>query len=242
MERLQKLIASAGVASRRGAEELVVAGRVTVNGEVVTKLGTQADPDTDSIEVDGEPLLRSVPLQYVALNKPVGYVTTRQDESARPTVMDLLPQDLRQLHPVGRLDMDTSGLLFLTNDGTLTHRLTHPSFGVRKTYIAVVRGKLGEEATRRLTEGVVLRDGPTSPAAVETLSLGETTSRVRITIVEGRKRIVRRMFACVGHPVVFLQRTEIGPVTLTGIGLGLHRELTGDEVSALLAVSRDKSA
>ena len=239
LERLQKVIAAAGVASRRGAEELIVSGRVRVNGSVVTELGTKTDPTTDKIEVDGESLPTSVTHLYVVLNKPVGYVCTRRDESARPTVMNLLRQELRHLHPVGRLDMDTMGLLFLTNDGELTHRLTHPSFGVRKAYVAVVRGRFDPDAAHRLTLGVVLRDGPASPATVHIQSMDQTTSKVKITIVEGRKRIVRRMFAHVGHPVQHLQRVEVGPVTLKGLRLGEWRHLTPEEVSALKGPATD---
>lgn len=200
----------------------------------MTRLGTKVDPRTDVIEVDGELLPTSVPYRYVALNKPVGYITTRHDESARPTVMDLLPRELQHLHPVGRLDMDTTGLLLLTNDGAFTHRLTHPSFGVRKTYVAVVRGRFTDTAADRLRGKIMLRDGPAGPATVQTLSVAPAASRVRITIVEGRKRIVRRMFAHVGHPVQHLQRVEIGPVSVAGLGLGTYRELTPAEVEALM--------
>ena len=233
MQRLQRLIAAAGIASRRGAEELITAGRVRVNGHVVTELGTKASLETDSVEVDGKPLSIPAVPKYLALNKPAGYVCTRQDESARPTVMDLLPEELQHLHPVGRLDMDTMGLLFLTNDGDFTYRLTHPSFGVRKTYVAVVRGRFSPDAAHRLTLGIVLRDGPASPATVHIQSIDQTTSKVKITIVEGRKRIVRRMFAHVGHPVRHLERVEVGPVTLKGVRLGEWRDLTEEEVAAL---------
>jgi len=226
-ERLQKILAQAGLGSRRTAEDLIADGRVTVNGEVAT-LGTRADPETDAIEVDGALIGVKQGLVHYLLNKPTGVVTTASDPQGRPTVVEIVPPEPR-VYPVGRLDADTEGLLILTNDGDLAHRLTHPSFGVDKEYLADVEGQPTRGAVRRLREGVALDDGPTAPAKVSLV--GDHT--LRITIHEGRNRQVRRMCDAVGHPVRRLVRVRIGSLSDRRLAPGEWRELTQDELRAL---------
>ena len=226
-ERLQKVLARAGLGSRRVCEDVIAAGRVRVNGERAA-LGRRVDPEADVVEVDGVPIGVAPGLVYFLLNKPVGVVTTADDPQGRPTVVELVPDDPR-VFPVGRLDVDTEGLLLLTNDGSLTHRLTHPSFGVDKEYLASVQGQPTRGELRRLREGVELDDGPTAPAQVSLVA----PSLVRITIHEGRNRQVRRMCEAIGHPVERLVRHRIGPLTDKKLRPGQWRELTQDEVRAL---------
>ncbi len=233
MERLQKLLARAGVGSRRACEELIRAGRVTVNGRTVRKLGAKARPG-DDIRVDGEPVEIPAERIYLALNKPPGYVTTRDDPQGRPTVMDLVPQDLRsRVFPVGRLDHDSTGLLLLTDDGELAHRLLHPRHHVPKEYLADVEGNPSESKLRRLRSGIELEDGPTQPAEVMLVATGRGESRLRITISEGRNRQVRRMCDAIGHPMRRLKRVAIGPLRLGELSLGEVRRLRTEQVQAL---------
>ncbi|HEY2258576.1 MAG TPA: pseudouridine synthase [Solirubrobacteraceae bacterium] len=226
--RLTKFLSGAGVASRRAAEAIIRARRVTVDGAVVDD---PAHPVTVSQEVavDGAPV-RDPGIRVVyAVNKPPGYVSTARDPQGRPTVISLVPSPVR-LYPVGRLDIDTTGLILLTNDGALAHRLTHPSFEVPKTYVAVVaRPPLGEAALRALREGVMLQDGRTSPARAR--RLGADT--LELTIHEGRKHQVKRMCRQVGHPVRELRRVALGPLQLGDLGLGSYRRLTDEEVESL---------
>jgi 23S rRNA pseudouridine2605 synthase len=226
-ERLQKVLAQAGLGSRRACEELIAAGRVRVNGEVAT-LGTRVDPEVDAIEVDGARIGVRQGLVHYLLNKPAGVVTTASDPQGRPTAVGLVPAEPR-VYPVGRLDADTEGLLLLTNDGDLAHRLTHPSFGVDKEYLADVEGRPSRGAVRRLREGVELEDGPTAPARVSLV--GDHT--LRITIHEGRNRQVRRMCEAIGHPVRRLVRVRLGPLSDRRLPPGRWRALTQDEVRAL---------
>lgn len=226
-ERLQKVLARAGLGSRRTCEEFIAEGRVTVNGEVAI-LGRRVDADSDAVEVDGVPTGVRQDLRHLLLNKPVGVVTTAADPQGRRTVIDLVPDDPR-VFPVGRLDLDTEGLLLLTNDGDLTHRLTHPSHGVEKEYLAHVRGRPSRAAVRQLREGIELDDGPTAPAKASMLE----PSVLRLTIHEGRNRQVRRMCETIGHPVVRLVRVRIGPVADRGLGPGEWRDLELGEVRAL---------
>ncbi|HLU42710.1 MAG TPA: pseudouridine synthase [Microthrixaceae bacterium] len=226
-ERLQKVLARAGIGSRRACEELIADGRVTINGRTA-RLGARVDVDRDEVAVDGVPIGVRPDLVHYLLNKPAGVVTTADDPQGRPTVVELVPSEPR-VHPVGRLDRDTEGLLLLTNDGTLTHRLTHPSFGVEKEYVAEVEGNPGRGALRRLREGVELEDGITAPAKASLLAPG----MLRIVIHEGRNRQVRRMCAAVGHPVRRLVRTRIGPLRDTRLRPGEWRELTTEEVREL---------
>ncbi|HUR22550.1 MAG TPA: pseudouridine synthase [Acidimicrobiales bacterium] len=226
-ERLQKVLARRGFGSRRVCEELIAAGRVRVNGEKAV-LGRRVDVEVDLVEVDGVRVGVREGLVYYLLNKPAGVVTTASDPQGRPAVVDLVPMGPR-VFPVGRLDADTEGLLLLTNDGELTHRLTHPSFGVEKEYLAEVEGRPSMTALRRLRRGVVLEDGRTEPARVVLVA----PTALRITIHEGRNRQVRRMCASVGHPVVRLVRTRIGPLAERGLRPGQWRPLTQVELRAL---------
>jgi 23S rRNA pseudouridine2605 synthase len=223
--RLNAYLARAGVASRRGAEELIRAGRVRVNGEVAG-LATFVEA-RDTVEVDGSPI-EPEPLTYVLLYKPPGVVTTARDPQGRPTVVGLVGHENRVV-PVGRLDADTTGALLLTNDGPLAHRLMHPRYEVDKVYEAEVEGEPSDEALAQLAEGVELEDGKTSPAKVERLS----PSRVELTIHEGRKHQVKRMLQAVGHPVRRLHRSRYAALTLDGLAPGEWRELTPDEVANL---------
>jgi 23S rRNA pseudouridine2605 synthase len=226
-ERLQKVLARVGIGSRRTAEELIAAGRVTVNGDVAV-LGRRVHADTDQVAVDGVPIGVRADLVWYLLNKPRGVVTTASDPHAAHTVIDLVPLEPR-VFPVGRLDADTEGLLLLTNDGDLTHRLTHPSFGVEKEYVAEVTGAPAPAAVRALRKGVELDDGRTAPAKVALTPPNVLT----ITIHEGRNRQVRRMCDAVGHPVRRLVRTRIGPIVDRSLKPGTWRPLTSDEVHAL---------
>jgi 23S rRNA pseudouridine2605 synthase len=226
-ERLQKVLARAGIGSRRTCEDLIASGRVTVNGEVAD-LGRRVDVDRDLVEVDGAAIGVRPDLVYYLLNKPTGVVTTADDPQGRPTVVGLVPGEPR-VFPVGRLDADTEGLLLLTNDGELTHRLTHPSFGVDKEYLAQVRGRPTRAELRQLREGIELDDGVTAPAQVAMPAAG----MLRIVIHEGRNRQVRRMCDAIGHPVERLVRSRIGPLTDRKLKPGAWRELTVDEVRAL---------
>jgi 23S rRNA pseudouridine2605 synthase len=231
-ERLQKALARAGLGSRRVCDDLIAEGRVTVNGEVAV-LGRRIDPDADEVEVDGAPVPTRPGLVHYLLNKPPGVVTTASDPQGRPTVVDLVPPEPR-VFPVGRLDAETEGLLVLTNDGALTHRLTHPSFGVEKEYVAEVVGSPTRGELRRLREGVELDDGVTAPARVSLTAPNVVT----LVIHEGRNRQVRRMCEAVGHPVVRLVRTRIGPLVDRRLPPGEWRTLTADEVRALGRAAR----
>lgn len=226
-ERLQKVLARCGFGSRRQCEELIEDGRVTVNG-VEARLGHRIDPDEDHVEVDGVGIGIRPGLVHYLLNKPVGVVTTAADTHGRPTVIELVPDDPR-VHPVGRLDMDTEGLLILTNDGNLTHRLTHPSFEVAKEYLAHVKGVPSRAALRSLREGIALDDGMTAPAKVSMPDPG----LLRITIHEGRNRQVRRMCDAIGHPVKRLVRTRIGSISDPDLRPGAYRPLDTAEVRTL---------
>lgn len=225
--RLQKVLARAGIGSRRACEVLIAAGRVTVNGSPA-RLGQRIDPEHDLVEVDGVHIGVRPGLVYYLLNKPAGVVSTASDPHGRQTVVDLVPPEPR-VFPVGRLDADTEGLLILTNDGELAHRLTHPSFGVEKEYLAKVQGHPSRGAIRRLREGVELDDGPTAPAEASLVA----PDLVRIVIHEGRNRQVRRMCEAIGHPVVRLVRQRIGPLRDRKLAPGSWRALTQDEVRAL---------
>lgn len=226
-ERLQKVLARVGIGSRRVCEDLIAEGRVRVDGDIAV-LGRRVDPETALIEVDGAPVGVRPDLVHYVLNKPAGVVTTANDPQGRPTVVGLVPDEPR-VFPVGRLDADTEGLLLLTNDGELAHRLTHPSYGVEKEYVAEVEGLPTRAVLRRLREGVELDDGPTAPARATLID----PSVVRLTIHEGRNRQVRRMCEAVGHSVVRLVRTRIGPLADRSLAPGTWRELTGDEVRSL---------
>jgi len=230
-ERLQKLLARAGIGSRRACEELIAAGRVTVDGDVA-RLGARADPRRQRVELDGVPVVVRDDLVYYLLNKPPGVVSTAADPQGRATVLDLVPAHPR-VFPVGRLDTDTSGLLLLTNDGELTQLLTHPSHGVPKTYLAEVTGVLSARALHTLRHGVDLDDGPTAPATAKIVQRRGDRAAIEIAIHEGRNRQVRRMLDAVGHPVNRLVRTRIGPVHDRSLAPGTWRALRPSEVRAL---------
>lgn len=231
-QRLQKLIAAAGLCSRRQAESLIEAGRVTVNGRVAV-LGEQADPRRDAILVDGRPLKRHEPLCYLLMHKPVGVVTTLSDPEGRPVITDLLRDVPARIYPIGRLDLTTSGLLLLTNDGVLANRLAHPSHEVAKTYLVRVRGALTPDLIRRLEQGVELDDGLTAPARVSRVRGSGGHAWFELTIHEGRNRQVRRMCEALGLPVSRLMRVRYAFLTLDGLAPGQYRHLTAAEVARL---------
>ena len=233
MERLQKILSQAGIASRRASEQLMLEGRVTVNGATVLELGTKADASRDDIRVDGRRIKIPERHLYLLLNKPRGYVTTRSDPQKRPTVIDLLVGVREYVYPVGRLDYDSEGLLILTNDGDLAARLTHPRHGVPRVYEASVLGVPDEHDMRRLAKGVTIDGQRTGPAAV--MSLGP--SRLRITVREGRNRQVRKMCDAIGHPVNELRRVAIGPLRDAKLKVGKWRALTAHEVERLRAAA-----
>jgi 23S rRNA pseudouridine2605 synthase len=236
--RLQKLLAQSGVASRRKCEELMLDGLVTVDGEVVTRLGTKVDPRTAVIRVDGQRLPPISPHVYLVLNKPLGVVSTMSDPEGRRNLGDLVADRPERLFHVGRLDTDTSGLILLTNDGDFAHRMAHPSFEVDKTYVAEVDGQVSRETLQELRDGVTLDDGPVTVRSVKVVETGTGGAAgrtiVELVIHEGRNRIVRRLLQHVGHPVRRLTRTRIGPVELRGLRGGELRDLTREELGALL--------
>lgn len=232
--RLQKLLAQSGVASRRRCEELMLTGRVEVDGEVVTRLGTKVDPRTAVVRVDGERLPPATEHVYLALHKPRGVVSTMSDPEGRRCLADLVADRPERLFHVGRLDTETDGLLLLTNDGELAHRLAHPSHAVPKTYVAEVAGRVRPATAQRLRAGVELDDGPVRADAVTIDQSQADRSQVTLVLHEGRNRIVRRMLADVGHPVRRLTRTSVGPVRLAGLRSGQVRELTRTELGPLL--------
>ena len=234
--RLQKVLSQAGIASRRVAERMITDGRVEVDGRVVTELGTRVDPDTAQIRVDGARVLLDDSMVYLAVNKPVGMHSTMSDDLGRPCIGDLIEHRVRgnrNLFHVGRLDADTEGLLLLTNDGELAHRLMHPSFEVSKTYLATVAGSVPRGLGKTLRAGVELDDGPASVDDFAVVDAVPGKTLLRVTLHEGRKRIVRRLLAAVGFPVQELVRTDIGPLTLGNQRPGSIRALTRKEIGDL---------
>ncbi|MFC0530438.1 pseudouridine synthase [Phytohabitans kaempferiae] len=238
-ERLQKVLAAAGVGSRRASEDLIARGRVVVDGRVA-RLGDKVDPVTAEIYVNGERVVADTRLVYIAMNKPRGVVSTMADERGRDAISDYLGTVEQRVYHVGRLDADSEGLLLLTNDGTLAHRLTHPSFGVPKTYLAEVAGPLPRTVGRRLLAGVELEDGPVKADAFRIVDTLGRTAQVEITIHEGRKHIVRRLMEEVGHPVSRLIRTAIGPIRLGDLKVGRTRRLSNPEVASLFRAVEDE--
>jgi len=241
LDRLQKIISSAGIASRRAAETLIAQGRVSVNGRTVTELGTRADPSTDDIRVDGRRVKPQTRIRYILLNKPRGYITSRSDPQRRPTVLDLLNEGgVREyVYPVGRLDYDSEGLLLLTSDGDLAARLTHPRHEVAREYDVQVRGVPDAHDLKRIERGLVIDRRRTAPAVVTVRRViekaGGSQSLLSLTIHEGRNRQVRKMCDAIGHPVVRLRRVRIGPIRDTRLKPGEFRDLTPKEVAALKA-------
>ncbi|MDX6268480.1 MAG: rRNA synthase [Frankiales bacterium] len=234
--RLQKVLARAGVGSRRACEELIAEGRVSVDGEVVREQGRRVDPETVVVHVDGMRVTTASNRIYLALNKPRGMVSAMSDPEGRPTVGDLVADRRERLFHVGRLDADTEGLLLLTNDGELAHRLSHPSFNVPKTYLAQVIGPVQRDVGKRLRAGVLLEDGPVKVDSFRLIDSAANKVLVEVVLHEGRKHIVRRLLAEVGHPVQSLVRTAIGPVQLGSQRAGRLRALTPHEVASLYAV------
>ena len=239
LERLQKILAQAGIASRRKCEEMILAGQVEVNGEKVTTLGVKADPEADVITVNGRPI-RSEKKLYLMLHKPKGVITSAKDPQGRKVVADFLPGIKERVYPVGRLDYDTEGLLLLTNDGEFANLLTHPSHHVPKTYYATVKGVPHGSLLEKLQRGIQLEDGMTSPSDVEyqDVDTENKVATIRITIYEGRNRQVRRMFEAIGHTVIRLKRVKFGELGLMQLARGQFRHLTPVEVKELRESAR----
>jgi len=233
LERIQKILAKAGIASRREAERMVVEGKVTVNGKVVDTLGSKADALVDHIKVNGRRLTGFEPKVTLLLNKPRGYLSTVKDPKERPTVMDLLGRVKWRIYPVGRLDFDAEGLLLLTNDGDLAHILSHPRFSISRTYLVKVGGVPDERKLIRLKRGVVLEDGEARVVSFSILRRGEKNSWIRVVVTEGRNRLVKRMFSAIRHPVLKLKRVEFGPIKLGELPIGQFRYLTSEEMESL---------
>lgn len=235
--RLNKILAQAGLSSRRGADRLVAEGRVAVNGAITRELATLADPERDLVTVDGRPLPRAEARHYLLLHKPAGYVTSVTDPHGRPVVSELVGDVDARLYPVGRLDWDVEGALLMTNDGALTHRLLHPRYGLPRVYEAEVEGRVAPGALERWRRGVVLDDGPARPLEVTIVHGGRDATRLELTFAEGRKHEVKRYCAALGHRVRRLRRVAFGPVRLGDLPRGRYRRLTPREVSALRAAA-----
>ena len=242
MERLQKFIATCGIASRRAAEKYITDGRISVNGETVTEQGIKIDPEKDVVAVDGKIIKETVQKVYIILYKPKGYISTVKDEKDRRTVMDLVADIPQRIFPVGRLDNNTEGLLLMTNDGDLTQKLLHPKFKITKTYMVTIKDIMDNDSLGRLRRGVNLEDGKTAPAEAKIVSYDRDTnhSRVEITIHEGRNRQVRRMFQAVGYDVAALKRTRFAGLTLQGLKRGKYRNLEQEELKQLINTITEK--
>ncbi|MDY6843639.1 MAG: pseudouridine synthase [Thermodesulfobacteriota bacterium] len=241
-ERLQKVISKAGVTSRRGSEKLIQAGKVVINGKRATQLGTKVDPTKDVIRVEGKIITYHQPKIYIVMNKPKGYLTTLHDPQKRPIVTDLLKGVEARIFPVGRLDYDTEGLLFLTNDGDLAHRLLHPSSRIQKTYVVEIEGCLSPKEVSQLERGIHLDDGPSSSVTAQFVKKTNGGSIWKVSIHEGRKRQIKRIFQKLGHPVRGLKRIKFGPLRLGKLVPGEYRFLTTDEIANLrrfIAQDRD---
>jgi len=233
LERIQKILARAGIASRREAERMVLEGRVAVNGKVVDQLGFKADPLKDHIKVDGKRYFRAEPKITLLLNKPKGYLSTVKDPAGRPTVMDLLKGVKWRVYPLGRLDFDAEGLLLLTNDGDLAYQLSHPKFSIPRTYWAKVEGVPEKKELMRLKKGVMLEDGEAKVVATHILRQMEKRSWVEAVVTEGRNHLVKRIFSAIGHPVLKLKRVGFGPIRLDNLPVGQLRSLTDEEMEGL---------
>ena len=233
LERVQKILAKAGIASRREAERMLTEGRIMVNGKIIETLGFKADPSKDSIKVDGKRISPFEPKIVLLLNKPRGYLSTVKDPKGRPTVVELLRNVKWRIYPVGRLDFDAEGLLLLTNDGEVAYLLSHPKFSVPKTYLVKVAGVPDEKKLTRLKSGVMLEDGRARAISCSLLRQREKNSWVRVVVTEGRNRLVKRMFSAIGHSVLKLKRIEYGPIRLGDLPFGQFRYLTPEEVERL---------
>ena len=232
-ERLNKIIAIAGITSRRRADKLISLGCVTVNGRAEKRAGSKAVWGVDSINVDGRPIPDPPKKIYLLLNKPFGYVSTLHDPEGRPIIRDLVKDVKERVYPIGRLDFDSSGLLILTNDGELAFRLMHPKFHIPRTYKVIVEGSISDKSVEKLTNGVILDDGPTNPARVRIIEIKQGRSVVRITIFEGRSREIRRMCEAVGHKTLKLTRIGYGNLNLGALKVGKYRHINDVEVKAL---------
>ncbi len=235
-ERLQKFLANQGICSRRKAEELILAGKIKVNGKVVQELGTKINPEKDTVEYNGEVIKKQVEKVYILLNKPIGYVTTVQDQFQRPTVMELIKDCKVSVVPVGRLDMYTSGALLLSNDGDFVYQITHPKHEISKTYQVTVKGIITQQEIEKLQKGVDIGDYITKPAEVKIMKIDEEKeiSRIQITIHEGKNRQVRKMCEAVGEKVLALHRSKIGNIEVKDLKLGEWRYLKSEEIKSLL--------
>ncbi|HUL30250.1 MAG TPA: pseudouridine synthase [Thermodesulfobacteriota bacterium] len=240
MERIQKIIAKSGIASRREAERMVIQGRVSVNGKIVEELGFKADPSRDHIKVDGKRIASFEPHIVLLLNKPRGYLSTVKDPQGRPTIMDFVKNVKWRVYPVGRLDFDAEGLLLLTNDGNLAYLLSHPSFSIPKTYLVKIAGVPEEKKLDRLRRGVKLEDGEAKAVSCSLISHREKNSWVRVVVTEGRNHLVKRMFSAIGHTVLKLKRIEYGPIRLGDVPFGQFRHLTPEEIEKVRKVSSDR--
>jgi 23S rRNA pseudouridine2605 synthase len=235
--RLQKLLAAAGVGSRRTCENLISAGRVEVDGHIVTELGVRIDPDSQTVHVDGSRVQLDESRVYLAFNKPLGVVSTMSDDLGRPCVGDFVSNRKERLFHVGRLDADTEGLLLLTNDGDLAHRLQHPSYGVLKTYLAQIPGPVPRDLGKRLRAGIDLEDGPVKIDSFKLVDSAPGKALVEVQLHEGRKHVVRRLLEAVGHPVITLVRTDVGPIRLGDLRSGRMRALNRPEVGQLYSAA-----
>jgi 23S rRNA pseudouridine2605 synthase len=235
--RLQKLLAAAGVGSRRTCENLITAGRVAVDGHIVKELGVRIDPDTQTVHVDGSRVQLDESRVYLAFNKPLGVVSTMSDDLGRPCVGDFVSNRKERLFHVGRLDADTEGLLLLTNDGDLAHRLQHPSYGVLKTYLAQIPGPVARDLGKRLRGGIELEDGPVKIDSFKLVDSAPGKALVEVQLHEGRKHVVRRLLEAVGHPVITLVRTDVGPIRLGDLRSGRMRSLNRPEISQLYSAA-----
>ncbi len=232
-ERLQKVLANAGVCSRRQAEIYIKEGRVAVDGTTITEMGIKVDPQRQKITVDKKPITRTPKKVYILLNKPKGFVTTMSDPQGRPIITSLLKDIKHRLFPVGRLDLDTEGALLMTNDGDLAQRVTHPSFEIKKTYLVIVKGKLGQQKIQSLENGIELDGQMTWPATISISKANKDTTTLQITIHEGRKRQVRRMFDAIGHHVIHLKRLAYGNLQLGNLSSGKYRFLNKNDLNKL---------
>ncbi|OGQ96586.1 MAG: pseudouridine synthase [Deltaproteobacteria bacterium RIFOXYD12_FULL_57_12] len=238
-ERLQKILARAGIASRRTAEEYIKQGRVRIDGQIVTDMGIRVDPSRHRIDFDGRPIAAAEKKIYLLLNKPKGYVTTLRDPEGRPVVTSLLMGIAGRLFPVGRLDMDTEGALLLTNDGDLAQRILHPSYEVRKTYVAKVVGQPDQQKLDQLSQGIMLEGRRTWPAKLRVLARTKQDSTIEIIIHEGRKRQVRLMFAAIGHRVIDLKRTAYGNLQIGGLPSGKYRLLSREDLDLIFSKKKN---
>ncbi len=234
-ERLQKIIARAGLASRRDAETIILSGRVSINNRIITRLGSKADIEKDEIRLDGMLIYAELEKVYIMLNKPSGYVTTLRDPLNRPIVSDLLPAEVVRVFPAGRLDYDSQGLLLMTNDGDLAQRLIHPRFRIPKVYHVKIKGRLSNSEFRALQAGIELEDGKFKPEEVRVAKINEKSTWLAITLRSGKNRIIRRAFEALGHDVAELVRTRIGGLELGNLKTGAHRFLTKTEIQKLFS-------